>query len=49
MALKERKSALFDAVLGGETLTSTAFGADEIRELLGLETPLRRPVGAVSG
>jgi SNF2 family DNA or RNA helicase len=49
MALKERKSALFDAVLGGETLTSTAFGADEIRELLGLETPLRRPVAAVSG
>ncbi len=48
MALKERKSALFDAVLGGESLSSTAFGADEIRELLGLESPLRSPVVAVS-
>ncbi len=49
MALKERKSALFDAVLGGESLSSTTFGADEIRELLGLESPLRRPVATVSG
>ena len=39
MALKERKSALFDAVLGGDSLSSTTFGADEIRELLGLEHP----------
>lgn len=36
MALKMRKSVLFDAVLGGDSLSSTAFGADEIRELLGL-------------
>ena len=49
MALKERKSALFDAVLGGESLSSTTFGADEIRELLGLESPVRRPVATVSG
>ena len=49
MDLKERKSALFDAVLGGESLSSTTFGADEIRELLGLESPLRRPVATVSG
>ncbi|HEY5784694.1 MAG TPA: DEAD/DEAH box helicase [Microlunatus sp.] len=49
MALKERKSALFDAVLGGESLSSTAFGADEIRELLGLTSPLPRPVATVSG
>jgi SNF2 family DNA or RNA helicase len=48
MALKERKSALFDAVLGGESLSSTAFGADEIRELLGLGSSLREPVAAVS-
>ncbi|HEY5981206.1 MAG TPA: SNF2-related protein [Microlunatus sp.] len=48
MALKERKSALFDAVLGGESLSSSAFGADEIRELLGLVQPLRRPVEVVS-
>jgi len=46
MALKERKSALFDAVLGGDSLASAGFGADEIRELLGLE---RRPLAAVSG
>ncbi|HYI55979.1 MAG TPA: DEAD/DEAH box helicase [Microlunatus sp.] len=49
MALKERKSALFEAVLGGESLSSTAFGADEIRELLGLESPRPTPVSAVSG
>jgi superfamily II DNA or RNA helicase len=49
MALKERKSALFDAVLGGDSLSSTTFGADEIRELLGLEAPVRRPVGSLSG
>ena len=49
MDLKQRKSALFDAVLGGESLSSTTFGADEIRELLGLESPLRRPVATVSG
>ena len=49
MALKERKSALFDAVLGGESLSSTTLRADEIRELLGLESPLRRPVASVSG
>ncbi len=36
MALKERKSAVFDAVLGGDSLSSAAFGADEIRSLLGL-------------
>ena len=43
MALKERKSALFDAVLGGDSLASAGFGADEIRELLGLERA-RRPL-----
>ncbi len=48
MALKQRKSALFDAVLGGDSLSSTTFGADEIRELLGLEKSLRTPAPAVS-
>jgi SNF2 family DNA or RNA helicase len=48
MALKQRKSALFDAVLGGDSLASTTFGADEIRELLGLEKSLRTPTPAVS-
>ncbi|MDN5803412.1 MAG: DEAD/DEAH box helicase [Microlunatus sp.] len=41
MALKARKSALFDAVLGGDSLSSAAFGADEIRELLGLDRAIR--------
>jgi SNF2 family DNA or RNA helicase len=49
MALKERKSALFDAVLGGDSLASARFGADEIRELLGLERSPTRPLSAVSG
>lgn len=49
MALKERKSALFDAVLGGDSLSSTRFGADEIRELLGLDKALGRALSAVSG
>ncbi len=44
MVLKERKSALFHAVLGGDSLASATFGADEIRELLGLEkAPVRSP------
>ena len=49
MALKERKSALFDAVLGGDSLSSARFGADEIRELLGLQKGSVRPLSAVSG
>ena len=48
MALKQRKSALFDAVLGGDSLASTAFGADEIRELLGLEKAIPSPATTVS-
>ena len=43
------KSALFDAVLGGESLSSATFGADEIRELLGLGKAPVRSLSAVSG
>ena len=39
---------LFDAVLGGDSLASTAFGADEIRELLGLEKAIPSPATTVS-
>lgn len=49
MALKERKSALFDAVLGGDSLSSARFGADEIRELLGVRRPAPEPTSVVSG
>lgn len=49
MALKERKTAIFDAVLGGDSLSSARFGADEIRELLGLEKTSGRRLSTVSG
>ena len=42
MVLKERKSAVFEAVLGGDSLSSAVFGADEIRSLLGLADPTPR-------
>ncbi|MFT4167032.1 MAG: DEAD/DEAH box helicase [Microlunatus sp.] len=37
MTLKEHKSAVFDAVLGGDSFSSARFGADEIRSLLGAQ------------
>ena len=42
MALKAHKSEIFDAVLGGDSLSSASFGTEEIRSLLGLAPlPLR--------
>ena len=45
MALKERKSAIFDAVLGGDSLSAATFGAEEIRSLLGLAHPAQSLAG----
>lgn len=48
MALKEHKSEIFDAVLGGNSFSSTTFGVDEIRSLLGLAKPATRAAARVS-